>query len=678
MPTYQIEMNGQTFQIDAPDDASVNLAVKQLQSQGGAPAGLTGNTDTGMARLIKGEPQSQDGSLSADNASRSFATGVPIIGGLLNKMDAATNAALAPIVDPMLPDSFQKLPGETFADRYKQAMDIQQGKDASFHEKHPYVDTGLNIAGGVAGTVPAMMAAPAAFGVGSGPILGRSVVAGVTGAGIGGTDAAIRSDLDAKQTALGSGIGLVAGAAGPAIGKAVGAGVRYFTQPSDAISDLSGAARNYVTQELSDPAKIAAQQAQLARLGPDATLADVSPEWLGVARGAATRPGTRDAIVEPLMARQAQANARLAGDLDSSLGSAVVPSQVDQTLQASQQQVMPLYREAFANAQPFNTQPIAQALTQDASQLRGPAQAAVSRVRGMLNVNGSDQLSTDPRVMFETRQAIDGMLTGETDPKVLRALSEARQMIDDGLTQAVPGIKDADAAYAELARQREALQQGRPILNNQATALRPQEVQDMLQQGALPQGQQIGPSGVPTRMQQSVRAEIDRAAGTNAIDTTALRNIVRGEGDWNRQKLGMLFGEDNANNALNAIDRETVFGDTANRVTRGSDTAMAGRFGDFLDATGKPKEIPGDLTAIGVVARTGKKIINAMLESNAGEKAARFANELGELSVATGTPRDQLVQALISRAQQSGSTANPAVQNLINAVVQGAGRQTLR
>ncbi|NTJ63542.1 hypothetical protein G6M50_38060 [Agrobacterium rhizogenes] len=674
------------FTLDAPTPEPTQYVPIAQGSIPAPPNGFTldqpqqgaGSTDTGMARLITGQPAGNNGDLTVNNSVRSVATGVPIIGGLLNRADAAFNATLAPAVDQFLPDSFQKLPEENWSDRYQHALDIQNGQDQAFHQEHPYVDTGLNVVGGVAGTVPAMMKAPAAFGVGSGPIVGRSVIAGATGAGIGGTDAAIRSDLDPRQIALGSAIGGAAGAVGPAIGKAIGAGIRYFTQPSDAISDLSGAARNYIGQELADPAKLAAYQEQLARLGPDATLADVSPEWMGVARGAASRPGTRDAIVQTLLDRQAGANARLATDLDSSLGSAVIPSQVDQTLQASQQQIMPLYREAFANAQPFNTQPIAQALQQDANQLRGPAQTAIARVRGMLNIAGGDQLSTDPRVMFETRQAIDGMLTGETDPKVIRALSEARQMIDDGLTQAVPGIKDADAAYAELARQREALQQGRPILNNQATALRPQEVQDMLQQGALPQGQQIGPSGVPTRMQQGVRAEIDRAAGTNAIDTTALRNIVRGEGDWNREKLGMLFGQDNADQALNAIDRETTFGQTANRVTAGSDTAMANRFGNFLDDVGKPTEIPGDLTAMGVAARSAKKVANALLEQRGEDLAAKFANDLGRVSVATGTTRDQLVQALIARAQQSGSTANPAVQNLVNAVVQSAGRQALR
>ncbi len=646
MPTYEIEMNGSRYQIDAPDDASAAKAIQGLQSQ--APA-----KDTFSDRFAS----------NLNSSASGFAGGVPIIGPAFNE---GLNKAEAGIRSLWNGDSYQN---------ELEGVHAREGADIA---ANPVTHTLGGVGGAVTAMTPVMIAAPAAFGIGSGPLAARTAIAGATGAGIGGADAAIRSGADPRQTALGAGIGLLAGGAGPVIGKAVGAGVRYLTAPKDAISDLGNSARTYIAQELSDPAKLAAYQAEIAKLGPQATLADVSPEWMGVARGAASRPGTRDAIVQPLLERQASANARLGADLDASLGPAVVPSQVDATLAANQNLVRPLYREAFANAQPFDTQPIAQALTRDITRLRGPAQAALGRVRQMLNVVGSDQLSTDPRVMFEARQAIDGMLDGETNTKVISALSDARQMIDDGLRQAVPDIKDADAAFAELARQREALQQGRPILNNGATALRPQEVDQMLQQGALPQGEQIGPSGVPTRMQQSVRAEIDRATGTNAVDTTAVRNIVRGEGDWNRQKLGLLFGQDNADQALNAIDRETIFGQTANRVTAGSDTAMAQRFGDFLDAVGKPSEIPGDLTAMGVAARSAKKVANAMLEQRGEAQAAQFANDLGRVSIATGTPRDQLIDALIARSQRPSGTADPTMQAIINAILESSGRAALR
>ena len=62
----------------------------------------------------------------AEGIGRAFAEGVPIIGGLLNKANAATNAALAPVVDPLLPDSYDKLPEGTFGERYQHALKTQE------------------------------------------------------------------------------------------------------------------------------------------------------------------------------------------------------------------------------------------------------------------------------------------------------------------------------------------------------------------------------------------------------------------------------------------------------------------------------------------------------------------------------------------------------------------------
>ncbi len=210
-----------------------------------------------------------------------------------------------------------------------------------------------------------------------------------------------------------------------------------------------------------------------------------------------------------------------------------------------------------------------------------------------------------------------------------------------------------DANYAELARQREALTQGRPILNNEASAMRPVELEQALQEGALPQGMQIGPSAVPTRMQQGALGEIYRAVGTKANDTTALRNVVRGEGDWNRAKLAMLFGEDNADDALRAIDRETVFGDTANRVTRGSDTAMANRFTKFLDDVEKAQDIPSDTTLTGAAARMGRSLARYLIQGDPMTNANQVASDIGRLSVARGDVRDQIVEAILKTGKQN-------------------------
>lgn len=428
---------------------------------------------------------------------------------------------------------------------------------------------------------------------------------------------------------------------------------KILGESNDALSTVTDQARRYVVDELSDPAKVGRYRESLEQLGPDAMLADVSPEWLGVARGAAARPGTRGLIVDPLNERSGLANTRLRNDVAENLGPDPVPSRVDRALAGDQDQVRQRYRPAMAERSNYDFTPIADTLDDEIQRLRGPAQRQLRNVRQMLNVNGQDIVTTDPAIAFETRQAIDGILENEQNQKVISALTEARQMIDDGLRASVPRIKEVDGQFAEIARQREALGEGRTILNNGATAMRPGELDEALRQRALPQGEMVGPSGVPLRMQQSSLGEVYRAIGTEANDLNALRKTVRGEGDWNREKLGMLFGQDRADNVLNAIDRENVFADTANRVTRGSDTAMGSRFNQFLDEVSQGQEIPSDATLTGTAAKLFKSIMKRVVQGNADANAGKLAEDIGRLSVATGSTRDQIVEAILRRGEKN-------------------------
>ncbi|UIY25367.1 hypothetical protein LZK76_06750 [Rhizobium leguminosarum] len=74
--------------------------------------------------------------------------------------------------------------------------------------------------------------------------------------------------------------------------------------------------------------------------------------------------------------------------------------------------------------------------------------------------------------------------------------------------------------------------------------------------GAEPQGTLIGPSAESARMRQGTLGDIYRAVGTEGSDMNVLGKIIRGKGDWNREKLGMMFGPEKADASLNAIDRE--------------------------------------------------------------------------------------------------------------------------
>ena len=104
-----------------------------------------------IAKKLKLTPSGQAPGM-IEGVGRAAVRGMPIIGALASKMNAAIDAGLAPFVDPATPD--QKLTGETFGQRYRQAMDIGEGKDKAFHEQHPYIDTAAEIAGGIASTAP--------------------------------------------------------------------------------------------------------------------------------------------------------------------------------------------------------------------------------------------------------------------------------------------------------------------------------------------------------------------------------------------------------------------------------------------------------------------------------------------------------------------------------------------
>jgi hypothetical protein len=118
------------------DDSFLKLSPEQQNS----------TVDEIYQSISKQKPQAPS---MASGLVRSAARGVPIIGGLLNKADAATDAALAPVMNNLFPEN-ERLKGD-FGQRYKQALQTQEGEDKSFSENHPIASTAAEIAGGVGG-----------------------------------------------------------------------------------------------------------------------------------------------------------------------------------------------------------------------------------------------------------------------------------------------------------------------------------------------------------------------------------------------------------------------------------------------------------------------------------------------------------------------------------------------
>jgi hypothetical protein len=207
MPVLDIE--GRKVKVDdsflsmSPDEqhAKVDDIAKKLKLQ---PSG--GGQTPGMA----------------EGMGRAFARGAPILGGALNKADAAFNAALAPVIDPLLPDSMQKLPEDTFGGRYEHALGIQEGKDKSFQEEHPIADAVSEMAGGIASTGGLAKTAAGAkvLGLGGKTLPQMMTQGAVSGGIINAADAEVRGDNPLTAGIVGAGIGGVAPAAGRLINAA--------------------------------------------------------------------------------------------------------------------------------------------------------------------------------------------------------------------------------------------------------------------------------------------------------------------------------------------------------------------------------------------------------------------------------------------------------------------------
>lgn len=87
-------------------------------------------------------------------------------------------------------------------------------------KENPWSSTGGELAGGVIGTAPLVAAAPAAFGVSGASLPVRMLASAGSGAGLGGADAAVRSEGDLGSAATGAVIGGALGGAGPAVARA--------------------------------------------------------------------------------------------------------------------------------------------------------------------------------------------------------------------------------------------------------------------------------------------------------------------------------------------------------------------------------------------------------------------------------------------------------------------------
>lgn len=172
--------------------------------------------------------------VTANSVVRSSASGVPIVGGVLNKMEAATNATLAPVLNRLFEEK-DRLAEPTWSERYAHSLRDQQGMDKSFEEAHPIIDAASKVAGGVGAGGALLKAAPVVgarvLGLGGETLPGQAIRGAASGAAIGAADSAVRGENPIHAAETGGIIGAVAPVAARGIGSVIDS-LRNVRQPA--------------------------------------------------------------------------------------------------------------------------------------------------------------------------------------------------------------------------------------------------------------------------------------------------------------------------------------------------------------------------------------------------------------------------------------------------------------
>jgi hypothetical protein len=446
MPTFEFKSpDGKSYTIEGPEGATPEQAFQILQTQLGA---------------VKVDP------VSVNNVGRSFSTGVPIIGGLLNKADAATNASLAPVLNGLF-DPKDQLNEPTWSERYAHSLRDQEGTDAKFSAQHPIIDTGAKLAGGVASMVPAVAAAPGLFGA-TGSFAARTGMGAASNATLGGVDAAVRGHDPVTGALIGGAIGAVA--------PTVQAAASPFISSIMARINPTGAAERQVARAISESgrptASIADDVTRAAAEGQGAfTLADaLGNSGQRMLSTVARAPGQgRTDVVNALEQRQAGQGRRVSNALAEGFNAPETAAATEARLTAA--------RGADADA-------AYGAVRNDAG--RVDVVPAINNIDRTIGTGGGQNLHTPndsiesvlrpfrerlARINPDDFEAVQRIRSDMADVAQAarqsgygnraRLITSAVRDLDAGMEAASPGYRQANRNFAQASRDIEAVQTGR-------------------------------------------------------------------------------------------------------------------------------------------------------------------------------------------------------------------------
>lgn len=504
------------------------------------------------------------------------------------------------------------------------------------------------------------------------PILGTSAGEGFALGGLYGFGGGEGGLENRKNEALKSGvIGGTIGAAAPVATRAIGAAGKKIASP---FRSRGTKAQSLLAKSLErDGLSGAEATARLREMGPDAMPIDLGANIKQQAEGLAAMPGKAQGVVrDALDDRAAGASQRIVGATDEALGQPVnTLAAADDIIARRSAAAKPLYDQAYSQPVPFTKEL--------ETLLKRPATAQALRKAQTLAANegipsqqwfanvADDGTVTigrvpDVRQLDLTKRALDDMIGtakragNNNEARILVGLkNDLVGMVDE----AVPAYAQARNAYSGPSLVLEAMETGKGVFKNPVS---PAELERTL-----------AGMGASEReaFQQGARGAIADIMGTARNDANAARAMF--EKGYNREKLAMLIGEDNATALFNRLGNERTFMNSRNSVLGNSSTARRAevmrelganpdgpgtvrnvlnmRFGDA--ATGILNKVAGPLRAPGIEKRN--ETLARLITERAGNKGFDQSAARMDMKEITSAQRKAMVDAILRHATPATS-----------------------
>lgn len=312
---------------------------------------------------------------------------------------------------------------------------------------------------------------------------------------------------------------------------------------------------------------------QLAKLGPDAMPMDLGPNLQRQAGALAATPGSgQEAVRSAIANRQAGAGSRISSSLDDALGQPVNTMAVaDDIIAQRSAAAKPLYDAAYAKPVPFTkeledtlTRPSAATALRNAQKLA--ADEGIPSQQWFANIADDGKVTIknvpDVRQLDLTKRALDDMIDSAKragNNNSSRILTQLKDKLVSQVDNAVPEYAAARKAFSGPSAVLDAMEEGKSVFSKTMT---PNQLKtQMMQMGDAEKEAFI----------QGGRASVADIMGSARNDALAAKNMF--STGYNKEKLALLVGEDQAKKMLGSIDAETAFTKTRDVVTGNSETA---------------------------------------------------------------------------------------------------------